>query len=118
MNPINRKQYKMLKRIRKAGSLKRDDLADSEKEICNYLMQSSFIKKVGDKSHSIEEAYNSRKLPEDIELSQSGEAAMFDFRSKFYKWWIPVVISIVSVLLSSASIVSQLVQLLARLLPQ
>lgn len=115
MNPIDRSQYKMLKRIKKAGVLSRDVLADYEKEICIYLLQNSFIKTINEKPHTIEEAFNNKKLPNDIELSQLGRAAMFDFRSKFYKWWIPVVISIVSVVLSSTSIISQIVQLLVKL---
>ena len=115
MNPIDKSQYKMLKRIKKDGLLRRDALTDYEKEICMYLLQNSFIKRVNERPHTLEESFNSKNLPNDIELSQLGRAAMFDFRSKFYKWWIPVVISIVSVALSSTSIISQVVQLLAKL---
>lgn len=95
-------------------SIRLNSLNDVEKDICKYLLTNSFIKNRKQLDHAMEDMYNSKALPANIEITQAGEAALYEFRSKFYKWWIPVVISVVSVALSAVSIISQVVQLLGR----
>lgn len=114
MEPLSKPQYKLLKRIYRVKSVKLDSLNDVEKDICKYLLVNSFIKSRKQLGHTMEDMYNSKELPANIEITQAGEAALYDFRSKFYKWWIPVFISAVSVALSAVSIISQVVQLLGR----
>lgn len=114
MESLSRPQYKLLKRIYRMKSIRLNSLNDVEKDICKYLLANSFIKNRKQLDHAMEDMYNSKALPANIEITQAGEAALYEFRSKFYKWWIPVVISVVSVALSAVSIISQVVQLLGR----
>lgn len=114
MESLSKPQYKLLKRIYRMKSIRLNSLNDVEKDICKYLLTNSFIKNRKQLDHAMEDMYNSKALPANIEITQAGEAALYEFRSKFYKWWIPVVISVVSVALSAVSIISQVVQLLGR----
>ncbi len=113
MTSLSKEQYKMLLRISRYHGLNASSLDGHEIEICKYLLHNSFVKGRVFHQHDINgNAVTTKSLPANIEITQAGEAALYEFKSQFYKWWIPVIISIISVALSSTSIISQVIQLL------
>lgn len=112
MVDISKPQYKMLKKLHKNKFLSYECLSDEEKEICAYLLQHNLIsvtKKIGEFSKT------DMILPplkiDSCSITQSGEAQIYIFKSTFYKWWIPVIISLVALALSIASLIVQIMQI-------
>ena len=115
MLDINKQQYKMLCRIQKHKVVTTDNFSSEELEICQYLMENNCIKARHFSRTDIHgDLHITKTLPTNLMLTQTGKAQIYAFRSTFYKWWIPVVISVISVALSSASIISQVIQLLIK----
>lgn len=108
MVDISKPQYKMLKKLHKNKCLSYEYLSDEEKEICTYLLQHNLIsvtKKMGEFSKT------DMILPplkiDSCSITQSGEAQIYIFKSTFYKWWIPVLISIAALIISIWSVLMQ-----------
>lgn len=92
---ISKSQYKMLRKIQKQKSISASSLSENELEICQHLMEMECLK--------CRDFFGKRALPSEVEVSQKGEAQIYLFRSTFYKWWIPVVISILALIVSIAA---------------
>lgn len=97
---LSKEQYKFLRKIKKHGGIARNSLSAKERDICRYLLSEECINKAKSNSAPWQLSYNQDRLPEHITISQRGEAQVYTFRSTFYKWWIPVVISIVAIIVS------------------
>ena len=99
--PIDRSQYHILKKIRKYGQLSVDSLSTKQYSDCEYLRQQGFVSAI-EKSNAINSGDVSQFYSEIVsyEITPSGRAAIYSFKATFYKWWIPVVISIASLLVS------------------
>lgn len=105
----------MLCRIQKHNVVTTDNFSPEELEICQYLMENNCIKGRHFSHADIHgNLHITKALPNNLMLTQTGKAQIYAFRSTFYKWWIPVVISVISVALSSASIISQVIVLLIK----
>ena len=110
MVDLSKKQYKMLCRIKKQGNISLTSLTEDEKSVCLYLLDQKCIvspKRLPAPWQS-SNTPTSPSLPSVIRITQTGEAQIYTFRSKFYKWWIPVVISIIALITSVAVPVAQL----------
>ncbi len=102
---LSKEQYKMLLKIKKSNYITSSSLSDKEIEICKYLMYNGYIESSLFSRQDINGAYHTlKKLPEKISITQTGETQIYVFRSTFYKWWIPVVISIAALIVSIVSI--------------
>lgn len=101
---ISRKQYRVLKHIYRRKSINSSQLSDERIEICNYLTECNYLS-IQPLSIVLDSPLCSDYL---LRVTQSGEAEIYRFRSTFYKWWIPVVISVFALLVSIASLLSQL----------
>ena len=105
MLDISREQYKMLSKINKATTLQSSSLSTEELEICEYLVDHECIKARTFAHPDFKGGIHvQRSLPPDIELTQTGKAQLYAFRSTFYKWWIPVIISVLALIISAIAI--------------
>lgn len=102
---LSKSQYKMLCKVYKANRLSASTLTEKELEICRYLMENDCLKSnYVSRTNISGKLFISKSLPSDIEITQTGEAQIYIFRSTFYKWWIPVVISVFALISSVLSI--------------
>lgn len=95
MIDINREQYKMLCRIKKSDGLLQKSLSENDIQVCYYLLEHNCISEA--------QAYPSppyinrppakKRLPATIEITQTGKAQLYIFRTTFHKWWIPLALS-------------------------
>lgn len=100
MIDLSKEQYKMLCKIQKKN-LTKSDLSERELSVCEYLLEIECIRP----DTQILPNYGGRSsvvklFPSKLECTQKGEAQVYAFRSTFYKWWIPVVISVIALLVS------------------
>jgi hypothetical protein len=100
MIDLSKKQYKMLCKIKRNGSIEKSSLSDNELTICQYLLTKDCLLASYQTVPNFNKIQSIKKLPPQIMLNQTGEAQIYAFRSTFYKWWIPVVISFISLLIS------------------
>lgn len=98
---ISRRQYLLLKMFRKDNaSLKA--LNDKQLEDCEYLIDCGYLKATRELVYCDSTIGGARPVPTITAFSTtaSGRAAMYTFKATFYKWWIPVIISIGSLVVS------------------
>lgn len=106
MVEINRKQYCMLKRIKHCNSLNTQQLNAQELEICDFLESHNFIVAVSSHLEKIGGLSGYANIvAETYAITQAGRAQIYAFASKFRKWWVSVVISVVSLIISAVAIV-------------
>ncbi len=110
MSNLSKSQYKMLCRIKKEKTTSTNSLSKEEVEICSYLLtHGCIVPRCSPALNSSGRLINIKLLPEHLKITQEGEAHIYSFRSTFYKWWIPVVVSIFSLLISIASLAIPLI---------
>lgn len=102
MIEISNRHYRFLKRIKKQRILYVSNLSSDEKAIARYLATAKCIKAKNQINQSIPEI--TRITPKSYEITQYGKAQIYAFKAKFYKWWIPVVISVCALIVSVASL--------------
>lgn len=113
---ISKDQYKMLKQIKKSN-VNTSGMSEYEIDICKFLMDKKFLK-AREFSHYdriTNSVYVERSLPDELELTQAGEAQLYSYKASFHHWWIPVAVSILS---AAVSLASALWQVLKELAPQ
>jgi hypothetical protein len=97
MVDIDLKQYRMLKKVDKHSSIDAAFLSKEEKDICAFLLEKQFL--------AVTKSYRRNEqgdidifnlYPKEYSITQAGKAQIYAFKSTFYKWWIPVIISIFS----------------------
>ncbi len=116
MVDISKPQYKMLVKIHKRNQLPYESLSEEEKDICSYLLAHNLICVIKqlDKSSAPSMQLPAVKI-KSVQITQAGMAQIYTFKSTFYKWWIPVVISIIALILSAIGLLWQLLNLLTTL---
>ena len=102
MVDLSKEQYKVLRKIKKHGAIQQSSLSDRELTICRYLLTVECLEAKCIYHPTATGIGTSTVLPSEIRLSQTGEAQIYAFRSTFYKWWVPVVISIIALIISIA----------------
>lgn len=104
MVDINHDQYKMLKRISKAQSIEIGSLTDEEKKICDFLCENSFVSYHCDwnykESNSSYAPFIPRIESSKYEITEKGKAQIAAYKATFHKWWIPLAISIIALIVS------------------
>lgn len=112
MVDISKSQYKMLVKVHKRNQLPYESLSEEEKDICSYLLAHNLIRVIKqlDKSSAPSMQLPAVKI-KSVQITQAGMAQIYTFKSTFYKWWIPVVISIIALILSAIGLLWQLLNL-------
>lgn len=100
MSQIDPRQYSFLSKLMH-DMVKIDSLDDSEKDDCDYLIECGYVEEVKELI-LCDTFHGTRKLPRTVayKITPAGRAARYEFKAKFYKWWIPVLISIAAILVS------------------
>ena len=98
MIEISNKQYRFLKKIKRRTVVYVSDLSPNEITMARYLSTAKCIKAVHRMDLSVPDV--ARVVPKSYQITQYGEAQLYTFKAKFYKWWIPVVISIFALIIS------------------
>ena len=102
MIEISNRHYRFLKRIKKQKIVYVSNLSPDEKAMAQYLAKTKCIKA----KHQIDQSTPeiTRIIPKSYEITQYGEAQIYVFKAKFYKWWIPVVIYVFALIVSIAAL--------------
>lgn len=91
MTDIARTQFFLMVKMQRRGSLSYDSLNDSGKDDLNFLKSKGYVRISRPASPGASACYS---------VTAAGRAALYAFRSAFLKWWIPVVISVASFIVS------------------
>ena len=113
MLEIDKKQYKLLKYISRHSPIACASFSSEQQEICKYLLSKKMI-------HGI--TGHNPDAPKDVfqiaivsySITQLGMAQIYLFKSTSYKWWIPVVISVISLSLSAVAVICSILELLCE----
>ena len=105
MVDTNFRQYRMLKKINKLSALSTAGLTEEELDICSFLCKHEFL----EVDHQYHYTPNGEidifgLYPSSYSITQSGKAQISAYESSFHKWWIPVVISVISLIVSLISL--------------
>lgn len=111
MSSIDSKQYKLLTKL-KRNDLSADSLSQIESEDCLYLVQCGYATPAKDRVMCNTPGGSRRLLITTCyKITPSGRAARYEFKATFYKWWIPVVISILAIVISLAALLVDISEL-------
>lgn len=95
-------QYLMLKRIKKANPLLNQNLSQEQYEIIQYLEEHNFVEEiVSDDDWTFDNNIlftNSASVG--FRATETGKAQISTYNATFFKWWIPLVISIIALAVS------------------
>lgn len=106
MLDISGPQYRMLRKIKKGKVTKCSSLNEEELAICQYLVDHNCLaSRSFPQRNVLGENSVVKALPPDLKITQTGEAQLYVFGSKFRKWWIAIVISALSLLVSIIALV-------------
>lgn len=93
---MNKHQYKFMKMLNKVELISSKSLTENENEMCKYLQLNGYI--MQEMIHQVEH----------YKVTQAGKSAMFDFKIKYYRWWVPVIVSALALLISITSLIISL----------
>lgn len=107
MVDIHLKHYKMLKQIENSKTFENKDLSDEQIEIIDFLIRKDFVEKLqyDGEVNSYKDYLNLK--PSGYKITQEGLAQISAYSSTFLKWWIPLIVSIASFILSCISLLKQ-----------
>lgn len=88
---MNKNQYKFLKKLDKSCTINWNDLSETERSMQRYLQSLGYIHQT-----------ITNKTPQ-YSVTQKGKDEMFQFTLKYYRWWIPVIISLAALTVSIAT---------------
>lgn len=94
MVDISFQQFRMLRRA-KSTPILTGSLSLNEEAICDYLCEMGFLKASFDIDVDKEQLDFTQ-----YSITQAGEAQLYAFVSAFHKWWISVVIALISLVVS------------------
>ncbi len=104
------KQYKMLKRINKAGIYEYTNCSEDSKEVIHYLADNGCIRYFSDKN----ETFSSKKKL--CKISQKGEAALYEWKvDKIYRL-VPTYLAIFAAIGGYRKELALIIQVLKKLL--
>lgn len=108
MVDIDYSQFKILGRIRRHKSIKHDDLSDEEINICEFLFNHGFVTKNKTFNQIPNKFDNVPVLTVDsYKITEKGKAQLSAYVAAFHKWWLPLIVSIASLILSCISLLKQ-----------
>lgn len=98
---ISKEQYKLLKKIAKYNVISTSQLSAYEKEACIFLEQKGFLLIASQDRISENGTIDIfHCYPTEYKITQARRVEIYAFKSTFYKWWIPLVISVIAILVS------------------
>lgn len=104
MIEISKPQYKLLVKIKKGKITSYKDLTNEQEEILEFLTENNCIVAASFTQNGfVNKGKVVYRYPERLKITQFGEACIYAFRAKFYKWWIPLLVSIAALGWSIAS---------------
>ena len=95
-------QHLMLKRIKRANPLSCKNLSEEQFKIIEYLEEHNFIEPLileGDIT-SYGNVFIDNSVLTGYKITEAGKAQIWAFSAKFLKWWIPLVISVIALIVS------------------
>lgn len=95
MTDISRTQYILMRKINRKKSMSFVSMNDRQKEDLAFLK---------DKGYVCISKPATAASPAHYKVTAAGRASMYIFLSTFYKWWIPVIISICSLIVSAIAL--------------
>ena len=99
MIDIDFKQFRMLKRIKHKKLIKSTNFTKEQLDICAYLKSNDFI--------TVRTVLSESPHYNEYRITQKGSAQLSAYVASFHKWWIPLIISIGSFILSCISLLKQ-----------
>lgn len=109
MPNIDAAQYRILKRLHKKGPIQSNHILPAQKSDYGYLLKCGYITEIKQLQESVT-VTGKRPVVRvtGYEITAEGRAERYDFKATFYKWWIPVVISIIALIVSIIALLAQL----------
>ena len=95
MAELDFSQYWLLLKIKRCKVVPGESIKNKHSENLSYLLSKNYI--------CYSRPATSRSLPV-YRTTPQGRAAIYDFRISYMKWWIPVVISIGSLIVSAIAL--------------
>ena len=103
---MDKKQYKLLKKISKVNTFDYSDFDDENKEVIVYFAKKNYVVYAADE--------NDRKKHL-CQITPNGRSALYEWKTSQRHWFIPVVISIFAAIGGYRSEIYQIVQALMKL---
>lgn len=102
MIDTNFSQFLMLKRIKRANPLPNKNLSKEEYKIIQYLLEHNFVKENFSFGNitSYDNIYIDHSLLTGYQITEAGKAQIWTFSTKFLKWWIPLAVSLIALIVS------------------
>ena len=101
MVDISFQQYKMLKRISKQNTISTHFLSLEQRDICEFLCNKGFLLISKKERLNPDGEIDIFVLhPAEYAITQAGKAQISAYEASFHKWWISVVISVISLIIS------------------
>lgn len=115
MTDINYPQYRMLCRAKKVTSMNPSKFSKEETDICEFLCSCGFLTKTEKHVRDSNGKVNIFEFEvTGYTITQAGKAQISVYRLSFHKWWIPLIISIASLILTYMNKLLELFQSLIR----
>lgn len=98
---ISSKQYWLLCAINRNPHINTTAFTGTKKQDFDFLLKKKYVEPIK-KRRPIDTPNGSRHILQTVgyRTTSEGRAAKYSFLSTFYKWWIPVIISIIALIVS------------------
>lgn len=98
---ISSEQYRLMCTIERNSKINTTAFTGKEKQDFDFLLKKKYIEPIQERQ-PIDTPTGFRRIPQTIgyRTTSEGRAIAYTFKATFYKWWIPVLLSIVSIALS------------------
>lgn len=98
---ISRNQYRLLKKFCKSNVFI-TSMSKEQADDCQHLLDLGFLEPLIEYNDYIFSNGEHHPSPDvaSYTTTAAGRAAIYSFKATFYKWWIPVIISIASLIVS------------------
>lgn len=96
MSELDFKQYRLLSKIKRRKTLSGESIKRTQAEDLSYLLNKKYV------------CYSRVQTPHSSAVyctTPQGRAAIYDFRISYMKWWVPVIISLASLIVSVIALI-------------
>lgn len=90
---MTKEQYRFLKKIDADTLVSRDTLTDNELDMQQYLQQNQMLSQV-----------MKNRTPH-YYVTQHGKSEMTNFMLSYYRWWLPVIVSVAALIVSTLAFI-------------
>lgn len=98
---ISSEQYRLLCAINRNPHINTAAFTGTKKQDFDFLLKEKYVEPIKERQ-PIDTPNGSRRILQTVgyRTTSEGRAIAYTFKATFYKWWIPVLLSIVSIVLS------------------